>query len=107
MGPGLRRESALAAALSAISLNQSCRGLRCWHRAHARQADRKLGEFADPAVDGDRAAVLLGDDVPADRQAEPGAFAGRLGGKERLKELVPDLGRDAGAVVAHTDFERL
>jgi hypothetical protein len=44
----------------------------------SRQADREFGEFADPAVDLDRAAMLLGDDVPADRQAEPGAFAGRL-----------------------------
>ncbi len=60
-----------------------------------------------PAVDRDRAAVLLRDDVVADRQAEAGAFAGRLGGEERLKQLVPDLGRDAGAVVAHPDFDRL
>jgi hypothetical protein len=49
--------------------------------AHAWQADRELGEFAEPAVYGDRSAMLLGDDVPADRQAAPGAFAGRLGGK--------------------------
>ena len=44
--------------------------------------DRKFGELADPAVDLDRAAVLLGDDVPADRQVETGALAGGLGGKE-------------------------
>ena len=37
----------------------------------------------------------------------PGAFAGRLGREERLKQLVPDFGRDAGAVVAHPDFDRL
>ena len=54
----------------------------------------------------DRAAVLLRDDVPADRKAEPGAFAGRLGREERLEQFVPDLGRDAGAVVAHADFDR-
>ena len=41
----------------------------------ARQADREFGEFIDPAVDFDCTAVLLGDDVIADRQAEPGAFA--------------------------------
>ena len=74
---------------------------------HARQADRKLGEFADPAVDGDRAAVLLGDDVPADRETKPRPFAGGLGREERLKQLVPDLGRDADAVVADADFDRL
>src|ERR1700719_2579122 len=50
--------------------------------AVSRQADRKFGEFAEPAVDLDRAAVLLGDDVPADRQAETGALAGGLGRKE-------------------------
>jgi hypothetical protein len=44
--------------------------------------------------------VLLRDDVVADRQAEPGAFAGRLGGEKRLKQFVPDLGRDPAAVVA-------
>jgi hypothetical protein len=36
--------------------------------------------------------VLLGDDVPADRQAEPRPLAGRLGGKERLKQFVPIAG---------------
>ena len=55
----------------------------------AGQADRELGEFADLAVDLDRAAMLLGDDVIADREAEPGAFAGRLGREERLEQLVP------------------
>jgi hypothetical protein len=51
--------------------------------------------------------MLLGDDVPADREAEPGALAGRLGGEERLEQFVPDLGRDAGAVVAHPDLDRV
>ena len=70
-----------------------------------RQPDREFGEFTDPAVDDDRSAMLLGDDVPADRQAEPGALAGRLGREEWLQQLFPELGRDAGAVVAHTDFD--
>src|SRR3979411_2931867 len=44
---------------------------------------------AEPVVDhGERAAVLLGDDVRADRQAEPGAFAGGLGYNERLEQFV-------------------
>ena len=53
------------------------------------------------------AAVLLRDDVVADRQAEAGALAGRLGGEERLEQLVPDLGRNADAVVAHADLDRV
>jgi hypothetical protein len=44
----------------------------------ARQSNCEFSELADPAVDRDRAAVLLGDDVPGNRQAESGAFAGRL-----------------------------
>ena len=52
-----------------------------------RQADRKFGELAEPAVDLDRAAVLLGDDVIGDRQAEAGAFAGRLCCNKGLKQL--------------------
>src|SRR5215470_17760430 len=71
----------------------------------ARQAYRELGEFAGFAVDLDRAAVLLRDDVVADREAQSGALAGRLGREKRLKQLVPDFGRDTGAVVAHPDLD--
>ena len=78
---------------------------RCCDWLLARQADGELGERARLALDRDRAAVLLGDDVVADRQTEPGALAGRLGREERLEQLVPDLGRDAGAVVAHPDLD--
>jgi hypothetical protein len=50
-----------------------------------RQAYRELGELADPAIDGDRPAMLLRHDVVADREAEAGALAGRLGREERLE----------------------
>ena len=73
----------------------------------ARQADGKFGEFAGFAVDRDRAAVLLRDDVVADRQAEPGSLPGRLGREKRLKQLVPDLRRNPGAIVAHPDLDHL
>src|SRR6266436_2198236 len=52
---------------------------------HPRQADGELGELAERAVDLDRAAVLLGDDVIADRQTQAGSLAGRLGREERLE----------------------
>src|SRR4051812_6823928 len=71
------------------------------------QADRELGAGARFALDRDCPSVLLGHDVVADRQAETGPFAGRLRRKERLEQLVSDLGRDAGAVVAHRDRDRL
>src|SRR5215471_13951451 len=51
--------------------------------------------------------MLLGHDVVADREAEPGSFAGRLRGEERLKELVFDLRWYANAVVADVDFNRI
>ena len=58
----------------------------------AGQSNRELSEIADPAVDLDTAAVLLGDDVVADRKPEAGPLAGRLGRKEGLEQLVFDLG---------------
>src|SRR6266481_1403283 len=73
----------------------------------AGQADCELGELAEAAVDRDRAAMLLGYDVVADREAEASAFAGRLGGEEWLKELVLDLGCNAGAVVPHLHLDRI
>src|SRR5262249_31724934 len=56
------------------------------------------------ALDGDRAAVLLRNDVVADRQPQPGAFAGRFGCKERLKQFVSDVGWYAGAVIPYADL---
>src|SRR6185437_16024251 len=47
----------------------------------------------------------LGDDVVADRKAEPGALAGGLGGEKWLEQLVAVLGLDAGAVIAHANLD--
>jgi hypothetical protein len=57
----------------------------------SRQPHRELGEVADFALDGDRAAVLLGYDRVAYRQAKPGAFARRLGCEEGLEQLLTGL----------------
>src|SRR5215472_6925712 len=51
--------------------------------------------------------MLLGYNIVANRKAEARAFAGRLRGEERLKELVFDLRWNANAVVADVDFNRL
>src|SRR6516162_10845072 len=80
--------------------------LMCCGLLLAGQADDEFSELALTAVDLDRAAMLLRDDVPADREPETRPFAGRFGREERLKQLVPDFGRDAGAVVAHPDLDR-
>jgi len=71
----------------------------------AGQADREFGEIIDLAIDLDRAAVLLGHDVVADRETEAGALAGRLGREERLEQPVAQFGRDANAVVADADLD--
>src|ERR1700730_3893691 len=73
----------------------------------ARHPYRELAVFPDLAIDSDRAAVLLRDDVVGDRQAEPCALAGWFSGKERLEHFTPDLGRDAVAVTPHADFPHL
>ena len=44
------------------------------------------------------------DNIVSDRQPEPGALTRRLGGEKRLKQLVHDTRRNAGAIVAHADF---
>jgi hypothetical protein len=51
--------------------------------------------------------VLLYDDVVAHRQAKPGAFARGLGREERVEHLFLHFSRDARAVVADADFDRL
>src|SRR5581483_12440926 len=70
-----------------------------------RQPHRELGERADFAVDRDRAAMLLRDDVVADRETKPGAFTRGLGRKERLEQAVAMFGRDADAVIAHANLD--
>src|SRR6516165_7294060 len=51
--------------------------------------------------------MLLGHDVVADRESKARALTGGLGRKERLKQLVFDLGRNADAIVAHLDLDRI
>ena len=42
-----------------------------------------------------------------ERQAEPGSFAGRLGGEKRIEHFLLDLGRNADAIVADPDFDAI
>ena len=53
-------------------------------------------------LDVDRAAVLL-DDPVADREAQPGPFADRLGGEERVEDPLADRRVDAAAGVGDLD----
>src|SRR4051794_3529868 len=51
------------------------------------QPYRELGEVADFAIDRERAAVLLGYDLVAHRQAKSRTFAVRFGCEERLEQF--------------------
>jgi hypothetical protein len=88
------------------TLCPSC-GTRAGGLEATRQPDSEFGELADPAIDPDCAAMLLGHDVVANREAKAGSFSGRLGREERLKELVLDFGRNPNAIVADVDFDRI
>src|SRR5450631_3975936 len=70
----------------------------------SRQYDLELSELPRLALDIDAAAVLLDNDVVAHRQAKPGAFARGLGREERIEYFLFDPFRDAGPVIANTDF---
>src|SRR5262245_1657882 len=71
----------------------------------SRQPHRELGEVIDFAVDRDGAAVLLGYDLVADRQSEPGALAGRLGREERLEQFLLVFLRNPDAIVTNADLD--
>src|SRR5215468_9465890 len=77
------------------------------HMIAPRQADRELGIGAGFAFHRDRTAMLLRDDVVADRKPETGAFAGWFGREERLKKTVAVFGRDAGAIVPYPNLDGL
>src|SRR3974377_610469 len=71
------------------------------HRRPApRQPYRELGEVAGFVIDCDGAAMLLGYDLVADRQAKSRTFAGRLGRKEGLEQFLPILRRNTDPIVS-------
>ena len=49
--------------------------------------------------------MLLHDDVVTDGQAKAGPFSGRLCRKEGREQPLLHLGRNAGAIVADSDFD--
>ena len=48
--------------------------------------------------------MLLHDDVVTDREPKPCALSGGFRREEWIEHLLPDVGRNAGAVVADPDF---
>ena len=51
--------------------------------------------------------MLLDDDVVTDGEAKAGAFSCGFRREERIEHLLFDLGRDARAVVADSDFHAI
>ena len=73
-------------------------------REDSRQGHPDLRELPRFRIDLNRTAMLFNDDVVADREAETSALARRLGRKERIENLVFQIRRDAGAIVADADL---
>src|SRR5690348_4425406 len=51
--------------------------------------------------------MLLDDDVVTDGKAEASPLSGRLGRKERIEYFLLQFGRNAGAVVADSNFHAI
>ena len=68
--------------------------------------DREAGTAARSGLDLDRAVVLL-DDPVADREAQPGPLADRLGGEERVEDPLADGRVDAAAGIGDLDPDAL
>src|SRR6185503_802782 len=76
------------------------------YRARDRQHEGQPRALSQLALHPDLAAVG-GDDAVADREAEAGALAHRLGREERVEDLVEVLRRDAAAVVGDGEHDRV
>src|SRR5579862_8827118 len=74
-------------------------------RPFTRQNNPKFGELAGLGIDLYGPAMLLDDDVMADREPKPRTFTRWLGGEKRIEHLLLHVGRYAGAVVANADFD--
>ena len=70
----------------------------------ARKYDPEFGKFAGLSIDLDRSAMLLDDNVVAQRETKTRSFAGGLRRKEGIEHLFLHLGRNASAVVTDPDF---
>src|SRR4051812_38369326 len=72
-----------------------------------RERNDELRELALLRFHADFSSVLLHYDVVAHRQPEPGAGTRRLRGEKRFEDLFADMFRNAIAVVAKPDFNRV
>src|SRR5262249_11089949 len=84
------------------SRRSSCPGKRC---ALARKNDPKLSVCAGLGVDIDRPAMLLDDDVMADRKTKPRPFASRLCCEERIEHPFFHFRQNSVAIVSNPDFD--
>src|SRR5579862_7873899 len=73
-------------------------------RPFTRQNNPKFGELAGLGIDLYGPAMLLDDDVMADREPKPRTFTRWLGGEKRIEHLFPNLRRNADTIVAYPDL---
>src|SRR6185437_6365786 len=92
---GTRRGFLLGCCFLRRAVNRLRLGMDFLLLAMPRQEDRERGALALLGIDIDEATGLL-DDAVYRRQPKPGALADFLGREERLEDLVPDVGGDAG-----------
>src|SRR5436190_4422528 len=71
----------------------------------AGQNDPKFRELVWLRLDLDRPAMLFDDDIVAQREAKAGSLAGGFCRKKRIEHLFLHLERNAGAVVADSNFD--
>jgi hypothetical protein len=70
-----------------------------------RQSDHKLRELPVLGFHFDLPAMLLHDDVVANRQSQSRALSRRLRRKKRIENLLANICRNAIAIVANADFD--
>ena len=66
-----------------------------------------FSELAGLRIDLNRPAMLLDDDVVANRQAEASPFSGGLRREERIEHLLLYVRRDTGAIVSNPDLDTI
>src|SRR5690242_5673308 len=72
-----------------------------------RERYHELGELALAGVHANSSLVLLHHDLVAERQPQPRARSCRLGGEERIENLLQRLLGNPSAVIADANLDRL
>jgi hypothetical protein len=89
-------------ALSRVVSSESCELSQ--DRFLAGNPNDKLGSLSQLGKAIQLTVMSFGDDLITDRQSQPGAFADRFGGVERVKNVLPDRFANAYAIIGDRDL---